>query len=113
MDLKAGIGADTVTLQLEAHGADDMVRQQEGVRGLLSGFESLESVTPEPFGVRLAIRDAGRAIPELMRRLDRDGQEVHVIGLTVGQPSLDDVFVKYTGRRIRTEAADQPIILGW
>ena len=48
-----------------------------------------------------------------MRRLDRDGQAVHVIGLTVGQPSLDDVFVKYTGRRIRTEAADQPIILGW
>jgi len=112
-DLKAGIGADTVTLQLEAHGPEEMARQQEGVRALLSGFESLDAIAPEPFGVRLAIRDAGRAIPELMRRLDRDGQAVHVIGLTVGQPSLDDVFVKYTGRRIRTEAADQPIILGW
>src|SRR5439155_7839192 len=106
-DLKAGIGADTVTLQLEAHGPEEMARQQEGVRALLSGFESLDAIAPEPFGVRLAIRDAGRAIPELMRRLDRDGQAVHVIGLTVGQPSLDDVFVKYTGRRIRTEAADQ------
>ena len=112
-DLKAGIRADTVTLQLEAHGPEEMARQQEGVRALLSGFESLDAIAPEPFGVRLAIRDAGRAIPELMRRLDRDGQAVHVIGLTVGQPSLDDVFVKYTGRRIRTEAADQPIILGW
>ncbi|TMF78688.1 MAG: ATP-binding cassette domain-containing protein [Chloroflexi bacterium] len=112
-DLKAGIGADTVTLQLEAHGPEEMARQQERIRALLSGFESLDAIAPEPFGVRLAIRDAGRAIPELMRRLDRDGQAVHVIGLTVGQPSLDDVFVKYTGRRIRTEAADQPIILGW
>ncbi len=112
-DLKAGIGADTVTLQLEASGSEDMARLHEEVRGLLAGFESLESVTPEPFGVRLAIRDASRAIPELMRRLDRNGRGVHVIGLAVGRPSLDDVFVKYTGRRIRTEAADQPLILGW
>jgi len=111
--LKAGIGADTVTLQLEARGPEDLARQQEDVRTSLSGFESLESVAPEPFGVRLAVRDAGRAIPELMRRLDRNGQAVRVIGLTVGQPSLDDVFVKYTGRRIRAEAADQPLILGW
>jgi ABC-2 type transport system ATP-binding protein len=112
-DLKAGIGADTVTLQLEASGSEDMARLHEEVRDLLAGFESLESVAPEPFGVRLAIRDASRAIPELMRRLDRNGHGVHVIGLAVGQPSLDDVFVKYTGRRIRTEAADQPLILGW
>jgi ABC-2 type transport system ATP-binding protein len=111
--LKAGIGADTVTLQLESRGPEDLARQQEDVRTSLSGFESLESVAPEPFGVRLAVRDAGRAIPELMRRLDRNGQAVRVIGLTVGQPSLDDVFVKYTGRRIRAEAADQPLILGW
>ena len=112
-DLKAGIGADTVTLQLDANGPEDLARQQEDVRGLLRGFGSLESVTPEPLGVRLAIRDAGRAIPELMRRLDGNGRVVHVIGVAVGQPSLDDVFVKYTGRRIRAEAADHPIILGW
>ena len=30
----------------------------------------------------------------------------------MSQPSLDDVFLKYTGRHIREEAADQPIILG-
>ena len=31
----------------------------------------------------------------------------------MSQPSLDDVFMQYTGRHIREEAADQPIILGW
>jgi hypothetical protein len=31
----------------------------------------------------------------------------------MSQPSLDDVFMKYTGRHIRTEAADQYIPLGW
>jgi hypothetical protein len=48
-----------------------------------------------------------------MRSLDRNGDGVRIVGLAVSQPTLDDVFLKYTGRRIRTEAADQPIILGW
>jgi hypothetical protein len=38
---------------------------------------------------------------------------VRVTGLSLGRPSLDDVFLKYTGRRIRAEAANEPIILGW
>ena len=51
------------------------------------------------------------AIPALLRRLDGDG--MRITGLQMRQPSLDDVFMKYTGRHIREEAADQPIILGW
>jgi len=31
--------------------------------------------------------------------------------IQVKQPSLDDVFLKYTGRHIREEAADQPIVM--
>ena len=112
-DLKAGIGADTVTLQLETRGPEDLARQQTSVRELLSGFDPLEAVTPETFGVSLSVRNAGRALPELMRSLDRNGDGVRIAGLAVSQPTLDDVFLKYTGRRIRTEAADQPIILGW
>jgi ABC-2 type transport system ATP-binding protein len=110
-DLKAGIGADTVTLQLDAPGPDDLTRQQDAVQRLLDGFGALETVQPEPFGVTLAVRNAGRAIPDLLRRLDGDG--VRVVGLSLGQPSLDDVFLKYTGRHIRPEAANEPIILGW
>ncbi len=112
-ELKAGVGADTLILQLDARDPEDLARQQDDVRRVLIGFESMEALTPEGFGVSLAVRDAGRAIPELMRRLDRNGEGVHVVGLKIGQPSLDDVFLKYTGRRIRSEAANEPIILGW
>lgn len=112
-ELKAGIGADTLILQLDAQDPEDLARQQDGVRRVLIGFESMEALTPEAFGVSLAVRDAGRAIPEVMRRLDRNGEGTHVVGLKIGQPSLDDVFLKYTGRRIRSEAANEPIILGW
>jgi daunorubicin resistance ABC transporter ATP-binding subunit len=112
-ELKAGIGADTLILQLDAQGPEDLARQQDDVRRLLIGFESMEALTPEGFGVSLAVRDAGRAIPEVMRRLDGNGEGTHVVGLKIEQPSLDDVFLKYTGRRIRSEAANEPIILGW
>jgi ABC-2 type transport system ATP-binding protein len=110
-ELKAGIGADTVTLQLDATGPEELARQQDSVRRLLDAFTPLEAVTPESFGVSLAVQNAPRAIPELLRRLDGDG--VRVVGLSLGQPSLDDVFLKHTGRHIRTEAANEPIILGW
>lgn len=55
--------------------------------------------------------NANAAVPALLRRLEGNGLEI--TGLRVTQPSLDDVFLKYTGRRIREEAADQPIIMGW
>jgi hypothetical protein len=47
----------------------------------------------------------------MLRRLD--GEHVPITGLQMSQPSLDSVFLKYTGRHIREEAADQPISMGW
>ena len=116
-DLKAGIGADTVVLRLgdgEAHAAADPSPDGDHVDRacrLLEGMVSCEAVTAHPSGVTLAVRDAGSAIPELLRRLEAGG--LHIAGLQMSRPSLDDVFLKYTGRHIREEAADQPIILGW
>ena len=107
--LKAGIGADTVVLQLEPGGGeDDRVAR---IRRSLEGLVAAEDVSAQPTGVALAVPNASTAIPLLLRRLDDDG--VHIIGLQMSQPSLDDVFMKYTGRHIREESADQPIIMGW
>ena len=110
-ELKAGIGADTVVLQLEPSGGGDEGDSVAQVRRLLAGMVAAEAVSAHPAGVTLAVPNAGTAVPELLRRLDGDG--LHVAGLQMSQPSLDDVFLKYTGRHIREESADQPIILGW
>lgn len=108
--LKRGIGADMVVLQLEA--ADgDMEHQRAEVRRLLKGMVDDEAVAEHPAGLSLAVPNASTAIPALLRRLDGDG--VEIAGLQMSQPSLDNVFLQYTGRHIREEAADQPISLGW
>jgi ABC-2 type transport system ATP-binding protein len=107
-ELKRAVGADAVLLQLESPDGD---RQLAEVRRLLEGIVAADGVARHPAGIALAVPNASSAIPELLRRLDGNG--LPIAGLQMSQPSLDDVFMKYTGRRIREEAADQPIILGW
>ena len=106
--LKAGIGADTVVLRLD-HGDGEGAASR--LCGILDGMVPCEAIEAHPDGVALSVSHAEAAIPSLLYRLQGGG--VHVAGLSMSQPSLDDVFLKYTGRRIREEAADQPIILGW
>jgi ABC-2 type transport system ATP-binding protein len=108
--LKRSEGADTVVLQLAATNGD-LEPQRAAVRRLLDGMIAADGISEHPLGVSLAVPNASEAIPALLRRLDGDG--VEIAGLQMGQPSLDTVFMQYTGRHIRTEAADQPIILGW
>lgn len=110
-ELKRAIGGDEVNLRLGAASDDGLARQQDAVASLLDGFAPLRGLERTPDGVRLAVVDADAAVPDLLRRLDGDG--LHVRGLTIAQPSLDDVFLRHTGRRIRDEQADQPIVLGW
>jgi ABC-2 type transport system ATP-binding protein len=106
--LKRSIGADTVVLQLEQADGDGQVA---AVRQRLEGLVEADAVNAHPAGISLAVPNASAAIPALLRRLDGDG--LQIAGLQMSQPSLDDVFMKYTGRHIREEAADQPISLGW
>lgn len=110
VELKRGIGADSVILHLDST-SEELARQQEAIEILLDGLPSLARVERVESGVRLSVRDAHATVPDLLRRLDGNG--VRVAGLTMAAPTLDDVFLRYTGRHIREEAADQPLPLGW
>jgi ABC-2 type transport system ATP-binding protein len=110
-ELKRSVGADTVELRLVGESGDGVVHAQESVARRLEGFRPLTSLERTETGVRLALVEASSAIPELFRRLDGDG--VMIRGLSVSEPTLADVFLRYTGHEIRAEEANQPIELGW
>jgi len=110
-ELKRGIGSDTIVLTLAGDESDGLVVAQESVARLLVGFEPLTGSEATPTGVRLSVSHAHAVIPEVLRRLDTGG--VRVAGLSMAEPTLDDVFLRYCGTRIREEAADRPIELGW
>jgi ABC-2 type transport system ATP-binding protein len=46
----------------------------------------------------LYVEDGASSIAEIVRRLDRDGIQVRAIA--VSRPTLDDVFLNATGRRL-------------
>jgi ABC-2 type transport system ATP-binding protein len=110
-ELKRTIGADTVTLRLGAEDGEAVALAQDTIEHSLVGFGPLLGLERMPDGVILSVTDAETAIPGLLRCLD--AEDVRVIGLSMAKPSLDDVFLHFTGRRIRAEDADQPLNLGW
>jgi ABC-2 type transport system ATP-binding protein len=50
------------------------------------------------------VEDGAASIAEIVRRLDR--AQIRVGGLAVSRPSLDDVFLQATGRRLEGDGAE-------
>ena len=51
--------------------------------------------------INVYAKNAGLLIADIVRALD--SSDIRLTSVTFSQPSLDDVFMKHTGRRIRTE----------
>jgi len=94
--LKAEMGHDVVSVSLD--GADPAATE-----AALAGLPGLERVVAEPGALALYVDDGANSIAEIVRRLDRD--RILVGAISVARPSLDDVFLKATGRRL--EGKDQ------
>src|SRR3954454_18779054 len=89
--LKAQMGHDVVTLELD--GADPAATE-----AAIDRLPGLERVVVEQQALALYVEDGAASIAEIVRRLDRSS--VNVGGIAVSRPSLDDVFLLATGRRI-------------
>ena len=98
--LKLGLGTETLVLQLQADARrDGLDARRSEVQRLLADIVGPGAVTAHPAGVALAVPNASAALPAVVRRMDSAG--IGLAGVQVQQPSLDDVFLKYTGRAIR------------
>jgi ABC-2 type transport system ATP-binding protein len=89
--LKAEMGHDVVSVTL--NGADVAATE-----AALNGLPGLERLVPEPGALALYVEDGAGSVVEIVRRLDTD--RTHVGAISVARPSLDDVFLKATGRRL-------------
>jgi ABC-2 type transport system ATP-binding protein len=75
--------------------------------GALADLPGLERVVAEPDALALYVDDGARSIAEIVRRLDRD--RIRVGGIAVARPSLDDVFLQATGRRLEEDGEQQAV----
>jgi ABC-2 type transport system ATP-binding protein len=97
--LKAEMGHDVVSVSLD--GADVAATE-----AALAGLPGLERVVAQPDALTLYLEDGASSIAEIVRRLDRD--HIRVGAISVARPSLDDVFLKATGRRLEEEEQASP-----
>jgi ABC-2 type transport system ATP-binding protein len=89
--LKGELGHDVVSVALD--GAD-----VDATKAAIGQLPGLERVVAEPDALTLYVDDGPSSIAEVVRRLDRQGIQVGPIA--VARPSLDDVFLQATGRRL-------------
>jgi len=96
-ELKSELHGDAVHLEL------DVAETNGRVSAALAHVGDVRDVTIENGRLLHARADNGaRAVPVMLQALDAQG--VPVVSVTVARPSLDDVYLKYTGRRF--EEAD-------
>jgi ABC-2 type transport system ATP-binding protein len=98
--LKAEMGHDVVSVSLD--GADVAATE-----AALTGLPGLERVVVQPDALTLYLEDGASSIAEIVRRLENG--YIRVGAISVARPSLDDVFLKATGRRLEEdEQTTQP-----
>jgi ABC-2 type transport system ATP-binding protein len=92
--LKADMGRDVVSVALDG-------AEAEATKAALGELPGLERVVAEPHALALYLEDGAASIAEIVRRLDRE--QIQVGAIAVARPSLDDVFLEATGRRLEAE----------
>ncbi|MBN2330407.1 MAG: ATP-binding cassette domain-containing protein [Candidatus Aenigmarchaeota archaeon] len=94
-NMKRSLGGDLITLKVkDAAKTASIVRSIKGVK----------QVKRHDNSVSIAMANAGSRIPELLKKAESAGIEVESIDLH--KPTLEDVFIHFTGKRIRDQEAN-------
>ncbi len=94
-ELKSSVGGDAIVFSFPseetAHKAEALLTEKIPAERLQTKINT----------VHLNIKDGEKMMPELLRRLD--AKNLRAQSVTLSRPSLDDVFLKYTGRSLRED----------
>jgi ABC-2 type transport system ATP-binding protein len=99
-ELKRELRGDAIHVDLEGD-------YNGALSGALAGLPAVREVTVEGRVLRARADDGGRAVPLVLQALETHG--VTVSSVRVARPSLDDVYLKYTGRTFETAEAEAEV----
>jgi len=93
-ELKQCLGREMVLIK-----PGPAARPLEDLRRDLAAQRFVEEARIEGETIRLSVGDGGQALPAIVARLQSDGVPLETVSLSA--PSLDDVFLRQTGRSLR------------
>lgn len=93
-NLKNSIGGDVISIETP---------EQEKLSTLLRSYKYSKSVKLHDGVVTINIVNAGKRIADIVRLAERS--KIKIDSITIHKPSLEDVFLYYTGKTIREQEA--------
>lgn len=95
-DLKREVAADSIKLSLE-----DCEKIKPQAREILNRVQGIKEIIDEGECLTAFAKNAGIIIADIVRAFDNNG--IRLSSVSFSSPTLDDIFLKHTGRRIRPE----------
>jgi len=89
-DLKAELRGDSVRVELA------VTTTKEAVNAALAHLEGVREVALEGLSMHARAAEGARAVPQILAALEAAG--IPVESVKVARPSLDDVYLRHTGR---------------
>jgi ABC-2 type transport system ATP-binding protein len=105
--LKREVGADSISMTLQnGSAASETISKAKQV---LQGIPAVNKIIESEGGLTVYAKNASEIIADIVRAFDAN--QIHLTSVNLSSPTLDDVFLQHTGRRIRTEELNtkQPI----
>ncbi|MCL4444814.1 MAG: ATP-binding cassette domain-containing protein [Candidatus Thermoplasmatota archaeon] len=94
-ELKESLKGDIINLTLS---------DQKGADLMKTAPDALEVTDSGPNAVRIKVISADESLPKIINFISQ--HELSTVKLTVQKPTLDEVFLEYTGRSIRDEEGE-------
>tara|TARA_B100000315_G_C14504613_1_gene553990 strand:- start:87 stop:1097 length:1011 start_codon:yes stop_codon:yes gene_type:complete len=98
-ELKRQVGADSIKLSYE----NDESKEETNAKAkkILNTIRGVSNIIDSDEGLTIYAKNAGFIIPDIVRAFDKN--KIKLNSVSFSSPTLDDIFLKHTGRRIRTE----------
>ncbi len=93
--LKNKLGGDVISLQAKGENQDRFAK-------MLKGFKWVKTVSERAETMDLTVEDGEKRIPEIVMLAEK--HKISIVSVSLHKPSLEDVFIHYTGKTIRDEA---------
>lgn len=98
-ELKQQVGADSIQLKYENTDSTDEINVK--AKQILNKIQGVINIIDFDEGVTVYVTNAGSIIADIVRNFDNNNIKLNSI--IFSSPTLDDIFLKHTGRRIRPE----------
>lgn len=100
-ELKNALGQDIIYLETS---------DNQGASNILEGLDTVRGVRDKSKGIIVMVNvDGTHLLPEIMEKLQKRGIKIRVVNLK--KPSMDDVFVHYTGRELRDTGTEKTVVV--